>query len=163
MEYPARITKEGKFILASFPDCPGCQTFVRERGDIRSMAQDALIGWLETTLDAGKLPNRPGTHRPRRGAEIIGIPVPLSLAVRLELRWLRELDDLTQADVAHWTGMSQQQIARLEGPHGNPTLDTLERLAKGLGVRLRIDFERPGRPRYKENKRSRGALTRAKA
>jgi len=26
MRYPAIITKEGKKTLASFPDCPGCQT-----------------------------------------------------------------------------------------------------------------------------------------
>lgn len=159
MEYSARVTREGKFVLASFPDCPGCQTFVREGGDIKSMARDALIGWLEVTLDSDEIPTHPRQYRSGRGTEIIHIPVPVPLAVRLELRWLRELNDLTQADVARSTGMSQQQIARLEGPRGNPTVDTLERLARGLGVRLSIDFERMEKTGY-EDKRIRGDSTR---
>ncbi|MGK2936129.1 MAG: helix-turn-helix domain-containing protein [Gemmatimonadaceae bacterium] len=159
MEYPARVTREGKFVLASFPDCPGCQTFVREGGDIQSMARDALIGWLEVALESDEIPTRPRQYRSGKGTEIIHIPVPVPLAVRLELRWLRALYDLTQADVARSTGMSQQQIARLEGPRGNPTVDTLERLAKGLGVRLRIDFERTETTGNRD-KRARGDATR---
>lgn len=161
MEYPARVTREGKFVLASFPDCPGCQTFVREGGDIQAMARDALIGWLEVTLDSDDIPTRPRQYRSVKGTEIIHIPVPVSLAVRLELRWLRARYDLTQADVARSTGMSQQQIARLEGPHGNPTVETLERLAKGLGVRLRIAFDQTGRSSY-EDKRTRRSAARRK-
>lgn len=159
MEYAARVTREGKYVLASFPDCPGCQTFVREGGDIGSMARDALIGWLEVTLDSDEIPTRPRQYRPAKGTEMIHIPVPVPLAVRLELRWLRALYDLTQADVARSTGMSQQQIARLEGPRGNPTVDTLERLAKGLGVRLRIGFEGMGITGHRD-KRVRGDSTR---
>ena len=163
MEYPARVTREGKFVLASFPDCPGCQTFVREGGNIESMARDALIGWLEVTLDSDDIPTRPRQYRSVKGTEMIHIPVPVPLAVRLELRWLRALYDLTQADVARSTGMSQQQIARLEGPRGNPTVDTLERLAKGLGVSLKIAFDLTGRSRYEDKRTPRSATRRRRA
>lgn len=154
MEYLAKVTTEGRYILASFPDCPGCQTFVRKGEDIGARAQDALIGWLESSLDDGRppAPRPPRPQRAARGERLVAIPVPATLAVRLELRWLRQRDGMTQAEVASSTGMTQQQIARLESGRANPTIETLDKLAHGLGRRLRIEFELPERPKYTRRK-----------
>jgi DNA-binding phage protein len=35
-------------------------------------------------------------------------------------------------------GVSQQQIQKLEGSDANPTLETLEKVARGLGLRLSV-------------------------
>jgi ribosome-binding protein aMBF1 (putative translation factor) len=45
---------------------------------------------------------------------------------------------LTQAEVAQYTGMQRSAVARLESGDANPTLATLERLAKGLGISFEI-------------------------
>jgi len=36
--------------------------------------------------------------------------------------------------------VSQQQIAKLEDPDGNPTVATLEKIAAALGLRLELTF-----------------------
>jgi transcriptional regulator with XRE-family HTH domain/predicted RNase H-like HicB family nuclease len=136
MKYPAIITREGEFTLAEFPDCEGCQTYTRKGENIEEAAREALEGWLEANLGRDTIPNRPGTTALPKGASVREIEVPLVLTFRLELRWLRAETGKTQAEFGRNLGMSQQQYARLEGSGSNPTLGTLDRVAKvaGLGI-----------------------------
>lgn len=130
--YVARLTREGKHWLADFPDCPGCQTFGASRAEALAMAREALEGWLEVHLADGQAPPRP---RRRRGVEV---PISAHLSVALQIRWLRDDRGLTQAQLARALGVSQQQIAKLENPDSNPTLGTLESVARGAGVTLDV-------------------------
>lgn len=139
MQYPALITREGKFTLAEFPDCPGCQTFVEEGESIEAAAQEALEGWLESNLGRDLVPPQP-TYAWEVTDEVLLVPVDPMLGVRLELRWARDAVDLTQANLARIVGMSQQQVAKLEAG-GNPTLSTLTRVAEGLGRRVVVKLE----------------------
>lgn len=134
MQYSAVVTREGAFTLAAFPDCPGCQTFVRGDEDIDTAAQEALEGWLEANLGREMVPLRPGTVSIPRGAEVHEITVPLPLAFRLELRWVRAEASKTQAQFGKQLGMSQQQYAKLEGTGSNPTLGTVQRVIDRVGV-----------------------------
>jgi DNA-binding XRE family transcriptional regulator/predicted RNase H-like HicB family nuclease len=139
MRYPAVVTKEGRATLAEFPDCPGCQTFAEPREDILAQAEDALRGWLEATLAAGEAPARPAKRvRTPRGGRLLWVSVPAKLAVKLSLRWQRQQAGLTQAQLAKRAKVSQQQIAKLEDPDSNPTIETLEKVAKALGAHLEI-------------------------
>lgn len=138
MQYPAIITKEGEFTLAEFPDCPGCQTFTREGEDIEASAKEALEGWLEANLGRDSVPNRPGTERISKGAEVKAISVPLTLAFRLALRWARAESGKTQAQFGKMLEMTQQQYARLEGAGSNPTLETIDRVAPRAGVDVSV-------------------------
>ncbi len=45
---------------------------------------------------------------------------------------------LTQAELAHLAGVSQPAIAQLESPDSNPTIDTINRVARAMGGQ--IDF-----------------------
>lgn len=135
MQYAARVSTEGKYTLAEFPDCPGCQTFVEGRESIEEAAEDALVGWLETNLGRDLVPPRPRRHT---GKQFIQVSVPAGLAVRLELRWAREDAGLTQAELAKRIGVSQQAIQKLECAGANPTVGTLAKVAEGLGRRLSI-------------------------
>lgn len=139
MQYPAAITRERKYVLAEFPDCPGCQTFVPDGESIEEAAQEALEGWLESNLGRDLVPPHPSkTLRGR--SEILLVPVDPLLAIRLDLRWARDEADLTQSHLARRVGMTQQQLARLEAG-GNPTLSTLSRVAHGLGRRVIVTLE----------------------
>lgn len=138
MQYPAIVTKEGEFTLAEFPDCPGCQTFVRGDADIEGAAREALEGWLDANLGREMLPNRPGTVAISKRAHVRNIAVPLNLSLRLELRRARDEAGLTQAEFAETVGMTQQQYARLEGAASNPTLSTLDRIASRAGLGLSV-------------------------
>ena len=62
------------------------------------------------------------------------------LGVRLALRWAREDAGLTQAALAKQMGISQQAYAKLESPDSNLTMETLERAAKALGMRVELEL-----------------------
>lgn len=49
----------------------------------------------------------------------------------------------SQRELAEKTGTSQNRIYLIESGEANPTLDTLERLAEVLGVRLSVDLREP--------------------
>ena len=139
MRYPAVVTKEGKNVLADFPTCPGCHTFAPLGHNIEHEAKEALELWLESHLQERMLPTRPPRtlKAPRKGT-LLWVPVEPKLAVKLELRWMREDLGLTQAELAKLAGVSQPAIAQLESPDSNPTIDTLNRLASAMGAQ--IDF-----------------------
>jgi ribosome-binding protein aMBF1 (putative translation factor) len=59
-----------------------------------------------------------------------------------EVRRLREEAGLTQRQLAGRAGMTQSVIARLEAGGTEPTLATLDRVAKALGLELTIAFRR---------------------
>jgi len=132
MEYRAKLTKEGANWLVEFPGCSGCQTFGSSKAEALRMGQEALEGWLEAHLSSGQVPPRPKAKR--------GVPISIhsALSTVLQLRWARAEQGLSQAAVAKRAGVSQQAIAKLEHPDGNPTLATIEKVAKALGLKLEV-------------------------
>lgn len=52
----------------------------------------------------------------------------------------RKSANLTQAQLSERTGIPQADISRLETGELNPSLKTLKRLAKGLGMSLKLEF-----------------------
>lgn len=48
---------------------------------------------------------------------------------------------LTQKELSKITGISQADISRLENGNGNPTLDTIKRLAYALGYEVTIKLQ----------------------
>ena len=53
----------------------------------------------------------------------------------------RKSSGLTQKQLAERTGIARSDISKLESGNGNPSLRTLERLAKGMGMRVQIEFK----------------------
>ena len=138
MEYFARLRTEGTRTLVDFPDCPGCQTFGKNRADALRRAGEALEGWLEAHLVDGQAPPAPAERTHRAGSRTALVPVSPVLAVRLELRWARQRLGLSQQELAQRIGVTRQQITLLESPDSNVTLRTLERVAKAMDLRLDI-------------------------
>ena len=52
----------------------------------------------------------------------------------------RQKAGLSQQELSHKTGISQADISKIENGKGNPSIHTLQKLAKGLGKRLQIQF-----------------------
>jgi DNA-binding XRE family transcriptional regulator len=48
---------------------------------------------------------------------------------------------MTQKELAEKTGIRQSNISRIESGNTNPTMDTLARLAEGMGKKLHIEFQ----------------------
>jgi len=53
----------------------------------------------------------------------------------------RRSSGMTQKQLAEVTGINQADISKLERGSGNPSLRTLQRLAAGMGMRLKLEFE----------------------
>lgn len=47
---------------------------------------------------------------------------------------------MTQKQLAEKTGIRQSNISRIESGASSPTVETLARIAAGMGKRLKIDF-----------------------
>lgn len=52
----------------------------------------------------------------------------------------RKISGLTQKDLSERTGIAQGDISKLENGSANPSLKTLQRLADGMGMRLKVEF-----------------------
>ena len=47
---------------------------------------------------------------------------------------------MTQKELAEKTGITQADISRIENGTRNPSLDMIKRLAKGMGMRLKLEL-----------------------
>jgi predicted RNase H-like HicB family nuclease/DNA-binding XRE family transcriptional regulator len=143
VEYRATLAREGRSTLIEFPDCPGCVTFAERKREIRSVAREALEGWLEAHLAGGDVPPKPSVIRKVSGTRDIAVSINPLLAVRLQIRWARQDRGLSQSGLGDLLGVSRQQVALLEAPDGNPTIRTLEHAAQALGMELAIELRKP--------------------
>ncbi|MDR0688870.1 MAG: helix-turn-helix transcriptional regulator [Spirochaetaceae bacterium] len=97
------------------------------------MAKEALDGCLEADISQGNTIPPPAYKE--------GYPVPIAPHIALSLR-LRELrGEQSQTDIARKLGLSYQSYQRLENPRkANPTVKTLERIARVYGRELSISM-----------------------
>lgn len=141
MHYVAYIRHEDGRVLAELPDCPGCQTFAEREDDIAEAAREALEGWLEAHLVDGQIPPRPRAHYGAPSGALARIPVRPGLAAAMNIRWARHDAGLSQKALGALARVSQQQIAKLENPDENPSLETLEKVGRALGLQVSVAFE----------------------
>lgn len=55
----------------------------------------------------------------------------------------RKDSGMTQRELSEKTGINQADISKLENGTANPSLRTLQRLAEGMGMVLKLEFVRP--------------------
>jgi antitoxin HicB len=132
MFYRAKIFKDGDGWGVEFPDCPGCFTCADTVEEARAAAAEAVEGWLNVHLSDGLLPPKP---KAKKGE---AIAIPAKLAIALQVRWAREEQGLTQAQLAKAAGLTRQQVARLENPENNPTLENMAAVAQALGMHVEL-------------------------
>jgi antitoxin HicB len=140
LSYPAKIKyiAGDKTYLVEFPDLPGCLTEGDTLEDARHNAREALTGYLESIFEREiKIP----LPSDMKGKNVYYIEPEPEVSVPVILRKLRETRNLSQEDIAKVLGLSYQTYRRLEKPgKSNPTLKTLERIAKVFEKDLRLEF-----------------------
>jgi len=73
-----------------------------------------------------------------RGRAILAAHDRLQQALQT-LKAKRQERGLSLTDVQRLSGIDRARLSRLESdPHGNPTIETLDRIAHALGVELRV-------------------------
>ena len=53
----------------------------------------------------------------------------------------RKASGLTQKELSERTGIAQSDISKLENGSANPSIKTLQRLAAGMGMTMKIEFQ----------------------
>lgn len=62
------------------------------------------------------------------------------LAIAQAMIDARKENGLTQKQLSERTGIAQADISKLERGNANPSLRTLQRLAAGMGMNIRVEF-----------------------
>ena len=137
LKYPANIVKDNDTYLVSFPDMKNVVTFGTTLDEALNNAEEALNGCIESDFERNfsiPVPSKPDND------EMYQIPVAAHIAVAIMLRKLRA--DLSQIEVARQLHISYQVYQRLENPRkSNPTVKTLEKVARVFGKRFELGFE----------------------
>lgn len=136
LSYAARIKKEADGYLVTFPDFENVMTYGLTTEEALVNAEEALNGCLESDFERNfKIPE------PSRvtGKNVHQIPVAPHIAVAIMLRTLRA--DRSQMEVAKQLNIAYQVYQRLENPRkANPTIKTLEKIARVFGRRVELGF-----------------------
>jgi antitoxin HicB len=136
LAYPACIEKQDDGYIVTFPDMENVVTYGITREEALHNAEEALNGCIESDFERNFL-IPPPTFNSRD--ETVVIPVAPHIAVAIMLRSLRA--DRPQAEVARELNISYQVYQRLENPRkANPTIKTLEKIARVFGKRIELGF-----------------------
>lgn len=136
LSYPAHIVKQDEAYLVTFPGMENVMTFGVSLDEALVHAEEALNGCLESDFERGfTIPDPLAAS----GADIYQIPVAAHIAVAIMLRTLRA--GRSQIEVARQLNISYQVYQRLENPRkANPTVKTLEKIARVFGKRFELGF-----------------------
>ena len=135
MQYYCKLQKVKGMILVSFPDLPNVQTYGDTKEEALMNAAEALNGCLASDVARGLLP--PDTTYKAKTAYPIEVDPHILIAI--QIRQLR--GNLSQAEIAKRLGVTYQSYQLLENPvKGNPTIKSLERVARVMGKTLKVQF-----------------------
>lgn len=128
--------KESGGFTVFFPDVPGAITEGNTKDEALFYAWEALNGVLESMIGRGlDLP----PVKTEKGRELYPVEVEPHIITAWQLRKLR--GNRPQSEIARRLGLSYQAYQRLENPvKGNPTIKTLEKVARAFGKRLEINL-----------------------
>lgn len=136
LAYPAIIKKIDEDYLVSFPDLENVLTYGATVEEALANAEDALNGCIESDFERNFSIAPPSVLS---GGNVYSIPVAPHIAVAVMLRALRA--DRTQVEVARQLEISYQVYQRLENPRkANPSIKTLEKIARVFGKRVDLGF-----------------------
>ena len=136
LAYPAQIEKQEDGYLVTFPDLENVVSYGVTIEEALHNAEEALNGCIESDFERNFAIPSPSAIS---GEDKFSIPVAPHIAVAIMLRSLRA--DRPQAEVARQLNISYQVYQRLENPRrANPTIKTLEKIARVFGKRVELGF-----------------------
>lgn len=140
LSYPAKIKKENGDYIVSFVDFENISTYGKSMEEALKNAEEALNGCLESDFERNFNIAEPSLIKNRN---VRPIPVKPHIAVAIMLRKLRA--GKPQMEIAKKLNISYQVYQRLENPKkSNPTLKTLEKIARIYGRQVNVEFVSSG-------------------
>ena len=151
--YSALLQRKAEGLFLEFPEIPGLSVRVTDREVAVSVAEAVLNERIQSMLERGEVPTRPGSfdeasadeERRESGGDVdvrFAVPLRPDNAVALQMRWIRQEQGLTLTAVAQRMGVSRQRMSALETTTRNWTVATLLRVAEALDADLEIVLRR---------------------
>lgn len=136
LAFPAHIEIQDDGYLVTFPDLENVMTYGATIEEALHNGEEALNGCIESDFERNFIIPSPSAVA---GDKTYSIPVAPHIAVAIMLRTLRA--DRPQTEVARQLNISYQVYQRLENPRkANPTVKTLEKIARVFGKRFELGF-----------------------
>lgn len=136
LSYSAHIENDGETYLVTFPDYENIVAAGATLDEALINAEEALNGCLSADFERGFEIADPSTPC---GENAYAIAVAPHIAVAIMLRKLR--GGQSQAEIARRLNITYQVYQRLENPRkANPTVKTLEKIARAFGKRVELGF-----------------------
>lgn len=133
--YPVKLRKDGKFVLATFPDIPEAITQGNNRSHALEMAREALEISMGFYFDDNRPVPMPS--RPKRGQAVVELPPSLAAKVLLLNEMLRQ--NIRPAELARRIGTTKQEVNRLTDLKHSTKIDRIDVALRALGKRLFLE------------------------
>ena len=134
MYYYASIKKEDDTYIVIFPEFKNIITYGDTIKEAKKNAEKALNGCIESDFERGFTLPKEVEHTGKNYYKIFIYP---HIKIAIRLRELR--GEQSQMEIADKLNISYQAYQKLENPRKcNPTIKTLEKLSKTLGLNLKI-------------------------
>ena len=133
--YPVNLRKDGKFILATFPDVPPAITQGNNRTHALEMAKEALELAMEFYFD--DMRPVPMPSKPKRGQAVVELSPSVAAKVLLLNEMLRQ--KVRPIDLARRLGTTKQEVNRLTNLRHSTKIDRIDAALRTLGKRLYVD------------------------
>ena len=135
-DYPVTLTRDGRKIVATFPDVPEAITFGADEDEALLQAVDALETALSMYVDARQPLPRP--RAAKRGQKTVP-PAALECA-KLGIYQAMIDQGVRKAELARRLGWHMPQVDRLFDLRHASRLDQLEAAARALGRQLEVSI-----------------------
>ncbi len=133
--YPVNLRKDGRFILATFPDVPPAITQGNNRAHALEMAKEALELSMEFYFD--DMRPVPMPSKPKRGQAVVELAPSVAAKVLLLNEMLRQ--KVRPIDLARRLGTTKQEVNRLTNLRHPTKIDRIDAALRALGKRLYLD------------------------
>lgn len=145
LTYPLTFTpaEEGGYVVEGVAPLDNIITEGDTYEEALENAREALSGALASMLEHNIPIPRPqtipeGVARKKGEVQTVWVAPDPEIISPILVRWAREDAKLTQGELAQRLGTTYQAIQKLERPGSNPTVKTLNKVAKALGKELEI-------------------------
>lgn len=133
--YPVNLRRDGKFILATFPDIPEAITQGRTHAEALAAAKEALEASIEFYFDDRR--QVPAPSKIKRGQSVVELPASLAAKILLLNEMLRQ--NVRPAELARRIGTTAQEVNRLTNIRHTSKIDGVDLALRALGKRLVLD------------------------
>jgi len=135
MVYAAKLLREGRKVLVSFPEFPNVHTYGDNEPEALAHAADALETMLSAMIeDRDEIP---APRPPRRGERSVKLPALTS--AKIELYRAMRSAHVGKADLARRLHCHLPQVDRLLDLAHASKLDQMEAAFRALGKEIRIE------------------------